>query len=172
MSWSKLNNFELQALRKLLCLDVSEAAELIGGVTNRTWQYWEVGRNEIPCEIDYEMYGLTSLRNQLIDKSVEEVELGDLGPLRWYHMFEPKNGERKDGHIYFIDDYPACNKVHWRLHQSVLAYLFAEGGEVELDANAPLNKESYIYKWFNFLTDEQLEDAKNEEIFRQKGIID
>lgn len=51
MSWSQLNNFELQAIRKLLCLDVSEAAELVAKVSNRTWQYWESGCSPVPHDV-------------------------------------------------------------------------------------------------------------------------
>jgi hypothetical protein len=157
MSWSGLNNFELQALRKLLCLDVSEAAELIGKVSNRTWQYWEAGRNNIPDDIDMEMYALTQWRNNLIDNTLEEFGLlGDIGVIRWYHTFES-----------FIVDHPSSNKLFWRLHQSTLAYLFAEGGEVELSADAPLKKDGYIYKWFNGITEEQIESKRQNDEFDQ-----
>ncbi|MDI4654571.1 MULTISPECIES: DUF1870 family protein [Pseudoalteromonas] len=162
MSWQKLNNFELQALRKLLYLDVSEAAEFVGKVANRTWQYWESGRSQVPKDIDYEMYGLLSQRNQLIDETLLEThEQGDVGVLKCYHTFDA-----------FVVDYPHCTKLMWRLHQSVLAHFFAEGGEVGLEADIPVNKESYIYKWFNGLTEQQIEDAKVQEIFRRKGIVD
>ena len=138
MSRSKLNNLELQALRKLLCLDVSEAAECIGKVSNRTWQYWESGRSQVPNDIDYEMYGLLSHRNRLIDETLLEThEQGDMGVLKWYHIFD-----------LFVVDYPNCSKLEWRLHQSILVHLFTESDEVKLSADAELKKESYIYKWF------------------------
>lgn len=159
MSWQNLNNFELQSIRKLLCLDISEAARLIGKVSNRTWQYWESGRSPVPSDIDMEMYGLTQQRNQLITQTLEEHNYDDIGLIRWYHTFES-----------FQSDYPECNEVLWRLHQSACAYLFAEGGDIELSDTAPLDKNGFIYKWLTKTTDEQLENAKQEAIFREKAL--
>lgn len=38
MTWAGLNNLELQTIRKSLGLDVSEAAEYIGGVSKRAFK--------------------------------------------------------------------------------------------------------------------------------------
>ncbi len=153
MSWAGMNNFELQAIRKLLMLEVSEAAEYLGKVSSRTWQYWESGRSKVPDDVEIELYGLTQLRNKVINETLfVDCENGapqELGVLKWYHT-----------HDAFKIDYPQENKVTWRLHQSVTAYLFAEGGDVELDADVAVDKESFIYKWFSYSTDEQKEFAK------------
>ncbi len=161
MSWQGLNNFELQAVRRLLCLDVKEAAELVGKVSARTWQYWESGRSQVPDDVETEMYALTSQRNQVINAVCAELQDKEVGAIRWYHTFE-----------HFAVDFPNGNKVAWRLHQSVCAYLFCEGGEVALNADALLNKDSYLYQWFAGETAEQLEYAKQEKIAREKGLID
>lgn len=139
MSWDSLNNYELQAVRRLLCLDVSEAAQLIGKVSKRTWQYWESGRSKVPEDVETEMYTLVSQRNQIIDFFTKEVGIySDFGVIRWYHTYED-----------FLSDYPKSNKILWRLHQSVCAFFFTEGGEVSLDANIELDKNGYIYRWFS-----------------------
>lgn len=161
MSWSEINNFELQAIRKLLCLEVSEAADCIGKVSNRTWQYWESGRSKVPADVDEEFYALIQFRNDLINAVQEELDnlTNDMGPLRWYHTFDSFNA-----------DFPDVNKVMWRLHQSVCAYLFAVGGEVELNADAPLNKEGFIYKWFTRTTDVHLQQKEDDALAKKLGI--
>ena len=156
MSWAKLNNFEMQAVRRLLCLDVSEAAECIGKVSSRTWQYWESGRSPVPGDVDNEMYALVSMRNQIIASILDEMGDGDPGSIRWYHTFSA-----------FSEDFPQANHVLWRLHQSICAYLFAEGGDVSLAADAPLNKAGFLYQWFSGLTPEQQQDKEFEHTFSQ-----
>ena len=43
-----MTNTELKQLRKLLFLDVTEAAKLIGECKQRSWQRWESGSRAIP----------------------------------------------------------------------------------------------------------------------------
>lgn len=163
MSWSNLNSFELQAVRKLLMLDVSEAAECIGKVSNRTWQYWEAGKYNIPTDVDMEMYGLCQMRNDVLDKTLESqfdneaLKFDEPPEIKWYHDFEA-----------FLIDYPSSNKVAWRMHQSVCAALFIESNESVLSADAALDKESYIYKFFSHTRDEDLEQQKQESIFNAR----
>jgi len=159
MSWSQLNNFELQAARKLLCLEVSEAAEYIGKVSNRTWQYWEAGRSKVPADVDSELYALIQFRNDLINTTLDELEDLDVGAFRWYHTLDA-----------FNFDYPGENKVMWRLHQSVCAYLFTEGGNVVLCADAPLHENRFIYKWFTRTTSDQLQQKKDDELAKKLGM--
>jgi hypothetical protein len=125
MSWLKLTNSELQATRKILMLDVSEAAEGIGKVSNRTWQYWESGRSKVPDDVDMEIYGLVKIRNDMIDehkkKQMECEEVGEIYKIPYYHTFEQ-----------YIADHPEHSKVNWRLHQAAVSFAFSEGGEVEL----------------------------------------
>ena len=125
MSWSKLSNSELQAMRKLLMLDVSEAAELIGNVSPRSWQYWESGRSAVPDDVDMEIYGLIQQRNDLIDKLLEEQEAaeksGKVFVMEYFHTFDQ-----------FASKFPGKNKVDWRIHQAAVSFIFSEGGEVEL----------------------------------------
>lgn len=161
MSWSKLNGFELQAVRKALNLDVSEAAEGIGKVSNRTWQYWEAGRSNVPDDIDMEMYGLIEQRTELIDALMMELEpaLDNGAKVKWYHTFPD-----------FIADYPSCNKVMWRLHQSVCSFVFTENDEIELRADIKTDNTTYLFKWFNRLHPEQIQWDRLEEKVKELGI--
>lgn len=123
MSWAKLNNHELQAIRKTLMLDVSEAAELIGKVSARTWQYWESGGRSIPDDIDMEMYGLIQLRDNLIDEFTihlldseeEEIEI------KYYHSFDE-----------WLEDGRVDNRVEWKIWQSAASFMFVEEGRITL----------------------------------------
>ncbi|WP_118986296.1 Aca2/YdiL-like domain-containing protein [Photorhabdus sp. CRCIA-P01] len=67
-----MTNKELQALRKLLMLDVKEAAECIGGVSSRTWQYWEAGRYPIPQDVESAIKDFVNLRNSLLKRRISE----------------------------------------------------------------------------------------------------
>jgi hypothetical protein len=144
MSWAALNNVELQAVRKLLMLDVAEAAECVGNVSVRSWQYWESGERTIPDDVEMEMYGLLALRNEAIDGIISNDE--DELPQRWYHTFEE-----------FLVDYPASTKAWWRVHQSVVSYLFCEGGEIELVTTIDCDKSAFIYKYFSRTREEDIE---------------
>ncbi len=123
MSWHKINNSELQACRKLLMLDVSEAAELIGNVSNRTWQYWESGRSQVPADVDEAIYAAIQLRNDLISEYTQwQIENdGQLLKMNYYHAFEQ-----------YLADHKSSTKLQWRIHQSAVAFVYSEGGEVEL----------------------------------------
>jgi len=127
MSWNTLNNSELQACRKLLMLDVSEAAELIGKVSPRTWQYWESGRSKVPPDVDSEIYLLIGMRNELVGEltekqyNMEQEDENATLTLNYYHTFEQ-----------YAADYPGKNQVCWRIHQAAVAFVFSEGGNVEL----------------------------------------
>lgn len=137
MSWHKLNNYELQAMRKMLMLEVREAAEFIGGVSVRSWQYWESGRSPVPDDVDEEVYALKSQLNECIENIIEAKEQDN--NVKYYHSFDD-----------FIVDYPEQNKLWWRLHQAVCAELFANvGDDIELRNDVEINKDTAIYKFFS-----------------------
>lgn len=158
MSWLNMNNVELQAIRKILMLEVTEAADVIGnGVSSSTWQRWESGSLAIPDEIQAEIYSLCQMRETLLGETFKELydkndgSFNAVGTLRYYSTLKA-----------FLIDYPESNHLCWRLHQSVCSSLFAEGGDVELSTDIPLDKRKYIYKWFSFSTPEQLEHKRIE----------
>ncbi|MGP7732915.1 Aca2/YdiL-like domain-containing protein [Oceanimonas smirnovii] len=112
-----MTNYELQALRKLLMLEVSEAAREIGNVSPRSWQYWESGRSPVPDDVAHQIRDLADMRIQLIELRFEQVEAaGEPIALNFYRT---------------LDDYEAVtgkrDVVSWRLTQAVAATLYAEG---------------------------------------------
>ena len=158
MSWHKLNHFELQAARKSLMLDASEAAECIGKVSTRSWQRWESGDRSIPSDIDEEVYALVSQMNECIDGVLEAGE--DQGQILWYHVFENAG----EGQAAFIDHYPGHTKAWWKVHQAVCSWLFNNGGDVELINSEEADCDSYIFKFFSRTREHDIEYKKQEEL--------
>lgn len=111
-----MNNKELQAARKLLMLEASEAAELVGNVSVRSWQYWESGRNNVPDDVAAEMFALLAIRGEKIDAYLPRIEAGEQFALAFYNNYEQ-----------FAQANPGQNRVSWRIEQSVAAALFTEG---------------------------------------------
>lgn len=116
-----MNNLELQAARKLLMLDASEAAEEIGNVSTRSWQYWEAGDRAVPDDVVDEMLALISIRMEKIDELdqllAEAMAAGEEKiTLEYYISFEQ-----------YQEKHPGARKMEWRLNQSVAALYFTEG---------------------------------------------
>lgn len=115
-----MNNKELQAARKLLMLDVSEAAEHVGNVSARSWQYWEAGRVPVPGDVAEQMQMLLRMRRDMIAQVFEDAPAAQL-TLRYFNSLAE-----------FLTAHPEGNTVGWRLHQSVSAHYYCEDGDVEL----------------------------------------
>ncbi|NRB79163.1 MAG: DUF1870 family protein [Saccharospirillaceae bacterium] len=114
-----MNCYELQALRKLFMLDVKEAAELIGKVSARTWQYWESDRSPVPDDVAEEMLFWNGWRDDCFAARLEQCNPQNSGEdrikLNYYKTlddFEVVTGKR--------------NVITWRLSQSVAAQLYSE----------------------------------------------
>lgn len=114
---------ELQALRKFLMLDVSEAADVIGGVSKRSWQYWEAGRSPVPDDVENKMNGALTLRQYVIDRLEQDIEdhggdtqdeHGDRLKVPYYHTLAS-----------FQEDHPDQGALPWRVRQSAVAELYA-----------------------------------------------
>ena len=112
-----MNHKELQASRKLLMLEVNEAAEHVGQVRARTWYYWEEGRNPIPPEVAQKMMELTAARCHIIQKLLKPKE--DSHPLPYSVTFEDYKAHPKTDEGQGVID--------WRIEQSVAAHFYAEG---------------------------------------------
>lgn len=115
-----MNNKELQAARKLLMLDVSEAAEHVGGVSPRSWQYWESGRNAVPDDVADEIQSLLQMRADMISDVFEQSKPAHL-TLRYFNSLDE-----------FQNAYPEGNTLGWRLHQAVAAHYYSLG-DVDLE---------------------------------------
>ncbi|WP_299314224.1 DUF1870 family protein [uncultured Halomonas sp.] len=112
-----MNSRELQALRKFLMLDVSEAAEIIGGVSKRSWQYWEAGRSPVPDDVEDKMNGLMTQRQYLMDEIGAKIdEAGGVISVPFYASYAEFAAENPDQGV-----------IPWRLGQSVVAELYANG---------------------------------------------
>lgn len=64
----------LQALRRLLFFSVDEAASMIGGVSPRSWQFWERGERHIPTDVIDRLESLCAWRANAIDASTKQIE--------------------------------------------------------------------------------------------------
>ncbi|MGV6475553.1 DUF1870 family protein [Azotobacter beijerinckii] len=114
-----MNNSELQAIRKLLMLDVREAAEEIGKVSVRSWQYWEAGRSKVPVDIDVEMNLLLEVRLErmgVIDDQLAALPEGEKLRLPYYLSFEQ-----------YLKANPGAKKTLWRMDQGIAALYYTEG---------------------------------------------
>lgn len=74
---------QLQALRRLLFFSVSDAARLIGGCSERSWQYWESGKRTIPADVIATIYHLCHWRNGII-ASPADLRIADHEQLYLY----------------------------------------------------------------------------------------
>jgi hypothetical protein len=112
-----VNNKELQAIRKALFLDVSEAAEHIGGVSTRSWRRWEDGTNPVPDDVEAALEALAERRLLMIenidnianDQSADELDVAYYMTLAEYQA-----------------DHHQATLIDWRLSQAVAAYYFAD----------------------------------------------
>lgn len=106
-----MTNHDLKQLRRLLFLEVNEAAKLIGECEPRTWQRWEKGDRAIPNDVSrgIQMLALTRLERL-------HVEFDEADPN--YRYFENFEGYKASG--------GAGNEINWRLAQSVAAALLCE----------------------------------------------
>lgn len=112
-----MTNKELQALRKLLMLDVSEAAEYIGKLKSpRAWQYWEAGRSPVPDDVVNSMLDLGDKRLTMIDELEKQIKKSPNNQPVYYLHFED-----------FQEKQPKGTVIDWRLGQSVAAYFYGEG---------------------------------------------
>lgn len=114
---------ELQALRKFLMLDIPEAARIIGGVSERTWRYWEAGRSPVPVDVEDKLTGILSERQRIVEQYESEAmaccenpgdEEAERLQLPYYPTLEAYQAEHKDS-----------GSLQWRCHQSAVAELYA-----------------------------------------------
>ena len=116
-----MNNLALLACRKMLFLEVAEAAKYIGNVEPRTWRYYESGRSAIPDAIVKKMNSFMvrreSLLNELRDEAMKWKEKGQgRQVVPFYVSFEQYQSETG------LDEF-----IEWRIDQSVKTRLFVDG---------------------------------------------
>ena|GEM_PF-1748132 len=111
-----MNNLELQAARKLLFLDITEAAELIGGASPRAWRFWEIGERSVPDDVSERITELLDIRDEMITSVVAAVEKGEESKVPYAITYDR-----------FKARYPHSDRARWRLVQSVAAEICARG---------------------------------------------
>lgn len=108
---NEMTNNELKQIRRLLFIDVIEAARLIGKCEPRTWQRWEKGDRAIPSDVVEVLTMLALTRHDLLSVSFNENDPS-------YCYFETFSEYKDAG--------GGGNELMWRLAQSVSAELLAE----------------------------------------------
>lgn len=124
-------HFELYACRRLLMLELGEAAEHIGCVAPEVWHRWETGAAEIPDDVEFDVFALIQLRNELLSALREEREARSFSEIRWYCTFDD-----------FKHDFPNFEYVKWRVYQSAVATLFTNG-DLELSTTTTLEPTAF-----------------------------
>ena len=126
---------ELKVARKLLGLSTVEAAEHIGKVSKRSWEYWENGQRTIKPDVEELIKSLLSRRREII----AEV----------YNMGE----KAKSISVIYYKTPEHCESVlEWRFSQSIASTLSLDFGArlIEFD------KQDFE----RFLNENKLEDSK------------
>ncbi|HJV73154.1 MAG TPA: DUF1870 family protein [Noviherbaspirillum sp.] len=125
----------LQALRRLLFFTQPEAAALIGGVTERSWKYWEQGARSIPADVIERIGQLVAWRQNAIQTASATIA---------EHLASAPSGVEivPPALIWYasIEDWmtlPDREPVMWRPQCSVIAELCALHGAVAVPFDAP-----------------------------------
>ena len=127
MIGADLNGLELQAIRKILMFEVTEAAELIGECTARSWRRWESGKVKPPKDIQSKIFKLIERRNNIkkgiVTRWQWEIKggLSEGLTLKYYSTFDEHRA-----------DFPHENRDRWRLYQSAVMTLLIERDDVRL----------------------------------------
>lgn len=106
-----MTNHELKQLRRLLFLDIGEAAELIGECEPRTWQRWEKGDRAVPSDVIKTMQMLALSRMEYLQFEHDEIDPN----IRYFETFDEYKAAGGGG-----------NELKWRLAQSIAASLLCE----------------------------------------------
>lgn len=111
-----MNNRELQALRKLFFLSVTEAAEHIGGVSARSWQHWESGKYSVPDDVSKKMDELADRRLNMIEVCENVMSEHNVATDIDYDISFESYESRHSG----------SSVIDWRMAQSVAAHFLGE----------------------------------------------
>lgn len=68
-----MNGETLRAARLLLHFMQSEAAEHIGGVTERSWHHWETGNRKVPADVERRAIDLLHWRSQALVAASKQI---------------------------------------------------------------------------------------------------
>ncbi|WP_439327892.1 Aca2/YdiL-like domain-containing protein [Lonepinella sp. BR2357] len=99
-----MNGLKLKMIRELLGLSIAEAAEYIGGVSKRSWEYWEKDDRTLKPDVIEKMNSLLQQYNDKLFTAIEEIKKGK--PLTLHYPTTPNT-----------------NIIEWRLTQSLVRVL-------------------------------------------------
>ncbi|MDO8729446.1 MAG: DUF1870 family protein [bacterium] len=130
-----MNGSTLKALRSLLFFTQEEASILIGGVSLRSWQYWEVDKRTIPQDVIDRVTSLILWRKKAIE--TVELALGDM----LAHIPADQPVEPLTIIVYgSVEDWmtlPDREPVMWKPHCSAVANLCASFAARSIVFDAP-----------------------------------
>jgi len=112
-----MNNKELQALRLLFTLSVTEASEHIAKLkSSRSWQHWEAGKYSVKDDVASFMLKIADARMNTIEEIENKLSTDNNICLDYYMTFRE-----------YSLDFPQGTIIDWRVSNSISAYFFAEG---------------------------------------------
>ncbi len=118
-----MNGVSLKAMRSLLHFNQHEAAELISGVSVRTWSNWEAGAQKI-------LQDVISMINYLMvcrKKTITDTQTA----IKTYYLQMPPGVSKKPVALVWYDSFedwctlPYRESIMWRPQQSVVAHLIS-----------------------------------------------
>lgn len=121
-----MKNFELKIARELLGLTQSEAAQEIGKVSVRSWNYWESGDKNIPIDVQEKVNHLLERRKEIIC------------------FFLEKEQAKKTVIIYYLTPEYCQGILDWRFSQSLARTLALDFGATLIE----FDPTSY-FAWLN-----------------------
>jgi hypothetical protein len=112
-----MTNKQLQALRKLFFLEISEAATHIAGVDfPLPWKEWEDGIQDVPDYIADAMLTLADKRMDIIEEIEATLNGDEEMQIDYYETYEKYKKHFENPTV-----------VNWRLSQAIAAYFYGEG---------------------------------------------
>lgn len=111
LTGEKMKGFELQIARKLLGLTIAEAAEHIGGVSKRSWEYWERDERPIKEDVEKKVKALIERRKEIL------------------RMIADKGEEVQQIAVIYYNTPEYCTSVlEWRFSQSLASTIALDFG--------------------------------------------
>ncbi|ULJ64612.1 YdiL family protein [Wielerella bovis] len=110
-----MNHIELKTARQLLCLSVQDAAEHIGGVKQRSWEYWEQGKKPVPDDVAERINHLLNRRHDIL-ATVQQKMLRDDADLKGVAV------------VYYTTPEDCESVLDWRFSQSLAQTLAHDYG--------------------------------------------
>lgn len=139
-----MNHIELKTARTLLCLTVQDAAEHIGAVKQRTWEYWEQGEKPVPDDVAERINHLLNRRREIL-ATVQQQMLRD-------------DANLKDVAVVYYPNPEYCESIlDWRFSQSLAQTLTHDYGAKLIQFNPDEYKQ-----WLETLKIDDTQQARSQ----------